>query len=513
MAEQDPTPEQLAAIAAENQEGVTSVNYKPPAQKTLQEIQQLDQDDESLRKYKEALLGNVSTTVADPNAPNVQVTKLTLVCETAPLPLTLDLTGDLEGFKKQSFVLKEGVEYKIKISFKVNRDIVSGLKYVQQTYRKGVKSPSLFRWHLPGYRRYRSLYYKRLSLVSFDADTHIKSTPSTFSSQTQFDEGRNTFEGEATKENLLAFVKANQLPLVIEFTEQTAPKIFGGEIKSHILMFLPKSSSDFQDKLDQFKKASENFKGKILFIFIDSESEDNQRILEFFGLKKEECPAVRLITLEDEMTKYKPENEEITTDNIKAFCTKFIEGKLKPHLMSQDIPEDWDKNPVKVLVGKNFEEVAFDAKKNVFVEFLSQYNTAVPVKPARTVHFPNDIVFQDHIRQGDLEQVGRFIRARKVTLDTIYLSGMAALHEAVLSGNLECVKLLVKYGADIHQKDENGWTPLHMACSDGYPHIARYLISLGAKADAVNEGGEKPADLIDPDSKELVMLFKGLGVV
>lgn len=29
------------------------------------------------------------------------------------------LTGDLEAFKKQAFVLKEGVEYKIKISFKV----------------------------------------------------------------------------------------------------------------------------------------------------------------------------------------------------------------------------------------------------------------------------------------------------------------------------------------------------------------------------------------------------------
>lgn len=36
----------------------------------------------------------------------------------------------------------------------------------------------------------------------------------------QFDEGSNTFDGEVTKENLLTFVKANQLPLVIEFTEQ-----------------------------------------------------------------------------------------------------------------------------------------------------------------------------------------------------------------------------------------------------------------------------------------------------
>lgn len=59
MAEHDPTPEQLAELAAANDEGESASNYKPPAQKSLQEIQELDKDDESLRKYKEALLGTV----------------------------------------------------------------------------------------------------------------------------------------------------------------------------------------------------------------------------------------------------------------------------------------------------------------------------------------------------------------------------------------------------------------------------------------------------------------------
>lgn len=137
MAEDDVTPEQLAAIAAENEEP-QAVNYKAPSKMTLKEIHDLDQGDDSLRKYKETLLGP-GVTEADPSAPNVEVTRMSLLCDEAPNPLVLDLKGDLEAVSKQSFFLKEGVEYKIKISFKVNREIVSGLKYVQQTSRKGVK--------------------------------------------------------------------------------------------------------------------------------------------------------------------------------------------------------------------------------------------------------------------------------------------------------------------------------------------------------------------------------------
>lgn len=38
---------------------------------------------------------------------------------------------------------------------------------------------------------------------------------------------------------------------------------------------------------------------------------------------------MRLITLEEEMTKYKPESDELTAEKITEFCHRFLEGKIK----------------------------------------------------------------------------------------------------------------------------------------------------------------------------------------
>ncbi|XP_069005782.1 rho GDP-dissociation inhibitor 3 [Embiotoca jacksoni] len=125
-------------LPIEEEEDERNLNYNPPAHKSLQEIQELDKDDESLVKYKQTLLGPEAV-VADLSGPNVRVTRLTLLCEDAPEPITMDLTGDLNALKEKSFSLQDGAKYRLKIHFQVRRDIVSGLKYRHVTYRKGVR--------------------------------------------------------------------------------------------------------------------------------------------------------------------------------------------------------------------------------------------------------------------------------------------------------------------------------------------------------------------------------------
>jgi len=117
--------------------------YKVGKKVGLNELLNQDQGDESLRKYKESLLGTLNPDVSPKDDPRrVVIKEMKIIFEDRPggdITYTLETKEDLEKMKKTPFVLKEGTHYKIKVSFKVQHDIVSGLKYVNLVYRKGIR--------------------------------------------------------------------------------------------------------------------------------------------------------------------------------------------------------------------------------------------------------------------------------------------------------------------------------------------------------------------------------------
>jgi len=189
----------------------------------------------------------------------------------------------------------------------------------------------------------------------------------------KFDDGKAVYSGEATLDAVKKFVQTESLPLVVDFNHDTAQKIFGGDIKSHLLLFLSQGAENYETLLGNAKAVASPFRDRILFVSINADEEDHGRILEFFGMKKEEVPAMRIIKLEEDMAKYKPADAEISSDNIKGFVQDFLDGKLKQHLLSQEVPSDWDAKPVKTLVASNFDEVVFNKDKAVLVEFYAPW--------------------------------------------------------------------------------------------------------------------------------------------
>ncbi|KAG0149901.1 hypothetical protein CROQUDRAFT_653212 [Cronartium quercuum f. sp. fusiforme G11] len=120
-----------------------TAGYNPGVAKTMDEYAQLDAEDESLRKWKESL--GIVAGAGAAGKPSLKIHSLSLHSPTLSKPIVLDLTNEenLQKFRKEPIVIKEGVEYSVEIAFKVEGGVVSGIKYLQIVKRTGVKVDKL----------------------------------------------------------------------------------------------------------------------------------------------------------------------------------------------------------------------------------------------------------------------------------------------------------------------------------------------------------------------------------
>lgn len=61
-------------------------------------------------------------------------------------------------------------------------------------------------------------------------------------------------------------------------------------------------------------------------------------------------------------------------------------------------------------------------------------------------------------------------------------------------GSTECVKKLLKAGADPNHFEYDGWSALHWAARNGHVEVARLLLDQGARIDQTDSKGLTPLD-------------------
>ena len=126
------------------------ISYKAPAQKTVEELAQLDADDPSLVKYKQALLGNTDDLAFDKNDPRkVIVASVEIHSPELETPKSIKIHGknanggadaeNKENITKEAPIkIKEGSNFHVEVLYYVQHEIVSGLRYEQTVKVKGI---------------------------------------------------------------------------------------------------------------------------------------------------------------------------------------------------------------------------------------------------------------------------------------------------------------------------------------------------------------------------------------
>merc|ERR1712167_143715 len=117
---------------------------------------------------------------------------------------------------------------------------------------------------------------------------------------------------------------------VVPFSQENAPKIFGGNIKEHLLIFSDTSDEEAHKKVvEAVQPEALARRGSKLFVTIDK---TDDRIMEFFGVQTGDLPTVRMVKMEVEgMKKYKMTEAmgtELTAASVKTFIEAYDNGEL-----------------------------------------------------------------------------------------------------------------------------------------------------------------------------------------
>lgn len=98
--------------------------------------------------------------------------------------------------------------------------------------------------------------------------------------------------------------------------------------------------------------------------------------------------------------------------------------------------------------------------------------------------------------KGKLFKLVQLVHERPSVVHYKDTDGYTPLHRAAYNDKLDCVKFLVRKGADINAKTNDFWTPLHCAAKWNNVNTVEFLLRSKANVNAKSSSNNTPLHLV-----------------
>lgn len=189
-----------------------------------------------------------------------------------------------------------------------------------------------------------------------------------------FDEPKTEFpvpiSSSLTKKDIEDWIAELAVPIIDEVNGENY-NLYASSSKPLAYLFLDPTLEDKETHIAAIKPVATKYKQKVNFVWIDAlKFGDHAKAL---NLGEAKWPAFVIQNIEKQLKYPYDQSKDLTPEGVEAWVRQYVNGELQPQLKSEPVPATQDE-PVYVLVGKNFEEVVFDDKKDVFLELYASWS-------------------------------------------------------------------------------------------------------------------------------------------
>ena len=179
-----------------------------------------------------------------------------------------------------------------------------------------------------------------------------------------------------TIDNINNELRLNKFPLIFDQCNELLNLLTIYRFPSLFLLVNENDKVKTPKIQESFIKMAKEYRAKIMFCKTDINSDLGKRIIKVSNITKVNAeknePGILIMDFVKGFNKWKFEDfyPEFTIENMEKMVKDYIDGKIKPPIKSEEIPEKQEKAVYK-LVNKSFQKEVLDSKINVFVKFYS----------------------------------------------------------------------------------------------------------------------------------------------